>query len=288
MTSREIAEIAKVDQSIVCDWLKKYGIQRSMSVTRKMTLDADGLRVLYIDRRMTQTEIGKMYGVRYATVGKWLRAYGIKKREEYAMVTITPEELRHLYIDKQMPARSIAVRLGCSRQAIEARIIEFGLTLTKAQITERTKRANPRGYERKRTGDGYVFIWQPGHPMCVNGYVLEHRLLAEKAVGRYLTKEEQVHHINMIKLDNRIENLAVLPSRADHHRLHKYMERVAAYLTMPGAIRPEPLAFGLEVFWGGKYVTSIDLIGSREPRSFAELFKATVDAVPEKGKQFIN
>ena len=72
----------------------------------------------------------------------------------------------------------------------------------------------------RRHSQGYILRRIPGHPQAdVNGYVLEHRLVMEAHLGRYLTREEICHHRNGDKTDNRIENLEIM-SRADHARLH--------------------------------------------------------------------
>lgn len=69
-------------------------------------------------------------------------------------------------------------------------------------------------------GDGYVRQHAPDHPHAVDGYVLQHRLVMEQKLGRLLTPDEVVHHVNHIRDDNRPENLALMADLAEHQTHH--------------------------------------------------------------------
>jgi len=74
--------------------------------------------------------------------------------------------------------------------------------------------------ERIGTGRGYWAVLRHDHPNAsADGYVLEHRLIMEKKISRYLTKDEVVHHINGVRKDNQIENLLLMDAN-EHRSFH--------------------------------------------------------------------
>lgn len=73
-----------------------------------------------------------------------------------------------------------------------------------------------------KLSNGYLLEYAPYHPFpCQGHYVLQHRLIMEQYIKRFLLPEEVVHHINEVRDDNRIENLQLLSGLGEHNSKRK-------------------------------------------------------------------
>lgn len=73
-----------------------------------------------------------------------------------------------------------------------------------------------------KTSRGYIKVYMPRHPTAFkDGYVFQHTLIAEKALGHFLPKKACIHHVNENRADNRSANLVICEDRAYHNLLHR-------------------------------------------------------------------
>jgi len=72
------------------------------------------------------------------------------------------------------------------------------------------------------TGDNYTLIYSPDHPNSKNNrYVLKSRLIAEKALGKFLPRHVVVHHHDGNTKNDKNTNLIVCENYAYHNLIHK-------------------------------------------------------------------
>ena len=101
----------------------------------------------------------------------------------------------------------------------------------KGPMSEGTKRKIGLANRGKHTGrkhwkggkpldsKGYRLVYNPLHPYRNKwNYVLEHRIVMEHSIGRYLKPEERVGHKDGNKLNNDISNLILFQSVAEQRR----------------------------------------------------------------------
>lgn len=78
----------------------------------------------------------------------------------------------------------------------------------------------------KRDGGDYLKTMTKGHPHADDrGYVFQHRLVMERAIGRRLALEEVVHHIDGNGFNNKLSNLMLFSNTTEHMSFHKRIKR---------------------------------------------------------------
>jgi AraC-like DNA-binding protein len=155
-------------------------------------------------------KVADYYGVSKRTIMNYMDKYGLKRNS--MRLDLDVDKMVKLFY-KGHDLHYIAGKFDVAYGTVRKRLQERGIETDRYHC----------GFTTKATG--YIYIYMPEHPMAnKRGYIPEHTLIMEKAIGRYLKTDEVVHHINGIKNDNALSNLKLM-SAYQHKSLHSRKER---------------------------------------------------------------
>ena len=167
-------------------------------------------------------EVGKEFGMCGQSVHERLRKLGVAKKVR-AFTDEERETLMREYTKncEDRTLGTLAKRMGRSKHFICRKAKELGLTGVVVPLEERKRSVDKGGYI-------YVHGRKPGRA------IHEHRIKAEKVLGRQLKKNEIVHHIDGDRTNNANNNLIIM-DRGYHQWLHAQMRKVEVLpVALPG------------------------------------------------------
>jgi hypothetical protein len=176
----------------------------------------------------------------FAYPGRVPNAYSYK-------VPFTEEQLRADYFDAGLSQTEVAEKYGTSQKVVWRAMAKLGMQARPPVARNQKGPANNnwRGGRNlmartpgrpKVSNGGYWSVYAPGHPHAnKSGYVLEHLKLATDARGRRLDEDECVHHVNLNKHDNSLDNLAI-GTRKMHAHWHNQLDEIAVSLMIIGLV----------------------------------------------------
>lgn len=148
------------------------------------------------------------------------------------------------YVVEGLSLKKIAKLTGNSNKSgttIHRWIRRFNFTPHKA-LARGENNTRWKGGKYCSKGYNYILVREEHPNALLKGkyckYVAEHHLVMEKHIGRFLTKDECVHHKNGVKNDNRIENLMLMLNSSEHTSLEQKINLFAKQLIW-GNLNPE-------------------------------------------------
>ena len=169
------------------------------TITRKLLLE-----LYYGNQDTSLDEVAKQLSVSREAVRKWCKHFDIplKPRSRKGGKRVKhPQLLDRVWLEEQLRTKTqvdIAQVLGAKEAAVNYWVRQHGLADgDKSEIIRKALRKRyPSGRNAEQASNwrgghrivnGYVAVYAPDHPAAHNGVVFEHRLVAEKELGRLLS-----------------------------------------------------------------------------------------------------
>jgi len=194
------------------------------------TFKKEEIEELYINQRIPLSGIAHRFGVTHKTMKRFFVENEINIQ---GRISANPLLMDTGWLEKQyssgMGIQKIANAANSTRGNVYYALRKAGISLRSDKNTNEPYPKKPlgelasnyKGGRRKSGAKGrYMQILSHGHPNTdKDGYVQEHRLVMEKRIGRYLTKDEIVHHLDGNGHNNDISNLQ-LTTKKEHFKDH--------------------------------------------------------------------
>lgn len=144
------------------------------------------------------------------------------------------------YVAQQKSLRTIRKETGLGINTIKRWFRKYKVVTRQDDEVIRSQKSRPLNkngrWKGKYNNCGYWYIYYPEHPNAPpSGYISESRFNAEILVGRILSIDERVHHIDMNKMNNHPENLFVCQNKG-HRKTHASFNRLCKTLIERGII----------------------------------------------------
>jgi intein/homing endonuclease len=138
-------------------------------------------------------------------------AYGKQARK-----TVTAETVKITFDSGKTlictPDHRVMRRDGTYCEAIELQPGDSMMPFYRRNLFSKTRKENDDHYR-------WIYTMNREESTVKNGWIAEHKLIAEWAANRKMLSNEEVHHINFIKYDNRPENLLIMDGK-EHRAYH--------------------------------------------------------------------
>lgn len=155
-------------------------------------------------------QVAHQLGVTYQAIRHRVRVENIPYQPDIGRNRIVMPDLREL-VEQGWKTGDIARKYSVSYKLVWWWIRKLKIPYD----TGRPGNTNPAWKGGRRKQGRYVYIWCPDHPHATqHGCVLEHRLVMELKIGRYLLPDEVVHHKKGYR--NNPENLELFETNAAH------------------------------------------------------------------------